>query len=675
MSNRLAIYLRVIPFITLSLFAKNDILLIDTNGIQSSINWIAGIPNDNHFLAATEESAILGNRGITARWDLRYAGKLYANCKTSFMKRAWFRFFVRLDSFYVPAKPQRINNMTFHSLNVSEAERAEYRRSLIKFDFILSSEKELQPTIQMTLQASADRTKNSIALVKIDSGTVYCIEVFLDFFSNESLTTAFYVDGKQLLHKSEQFSDPRNHFLFSWSNHGDFDIETRAALSMDEFTVSDKRIYTIPPKPKATSYAIRNDSLFLECTPFQSNYIEERQKCTEWKLFPDSLSIFPLFHAIDSDPFFFHRRPVSMPLCSGKYFWSVRFKNSFNCWGEWRIDSFNMTNEIIKSAPKYIDDVFISNLNGKNRYSEIKKDKWYKLNVQINNKFNPKKLWYLIGWMNDSSYTLGSLAAKGGVFLPSSNYIFNVTFNHDTAYFFEKKSPNSTLSSKLPTDSMGLYTIANYSVTALDDSIGSIISFPFRLLESANTGLWRIAFSTAEVTQDSNNSAYDAFSPLSFHRITVVDNTQNKRKISVIALSLIAISAIIIFTLFKRKEMSTTNIPAIPNMKEISLNNDYERIISILRENLDGKYNSEAIRIMLKLSKFRFYHILKQKKATIPMLLNGYRIEKAKKLLNETDTSISEVAYLSGFNELQTFLKTFKTLEGTTPGLYRKNKK
>ncbi|MDK2798715.1 MAG: two-component system, response regulator YesN [Clostridiales bacterium] len=51
--------------------------------------------------------------------------------------------------------------------------------------------------------------------------------------------------------------------------------------------------------------------------------------------------------------------------------------------------------------------------------------------------------------------------------------------------------------------------------------------------------------------------------------------------------------------------------------------------------------------------------------------LNGSRIEKAKQLLKNTRLPVKEVGFRVGFNNIQTFMRTFKKYEGITPGQYR----
>jgi YesN/AraC family two-component response regulator len=51
--------------------------------------------------------------------------------------------------------------------------------------------------------------------------------------------------------------------------------------------------------------------------------------------------------------------------------------------------------------------------------------------------------------------------------------------------------------------------------------------------------------------------------------------------------------------------------------------------------------------------------------------LNEIRIEKAKELLKETKLTVKEIGFRVGFNNIQTFMRTFKKYEGITPGQFR----
>lgn len=54
--------------------------------------------------------------------------------------------------------------------------------------------------------------------------------------------------------------------------------------------------------------------------------------------------------------------------------------------------------------------------------------------------------------------------------------------------------------------------------------------------------------------------------------------------------------------------------------------------------------------------------------------VQDYRIRQAEKLLTETNLSVTEIAYATGFSGSAYFGKVFKNLTGKTPGNYRKGK-
>lgn len=54
--------------------------------------------------------------------------------------------------------------------------------------------------------------------------------------------------------------------------------------------------------------------------------------------------------------------------------------------------------------------------------------------------------------------------------------------------------------------------------------------------------------------------------------------------------------------------------------------------------------------------------------------LNGYRIERAKQLLEHSGMTVTDIGYKTGFNSAQSFIRVFKKHEGETPGQYRLRK-
>jgi AraC-like DNA-binding protein len=56
---------------------------------------------------------------------------------------------------------------------------------------------------------------------------------------------------------------------------------------------------------------------------------------------------------------------------------------------------------------------------------------------------------------------------------------------------------------------------------------------------------------------------------------------------------------------------------------------------------------------------------------TLPQLFNEYRIQDAKRLLQETDAPVKTICEEVGFNSIASFNRVFRDMEGATPGQYR----
>ena len=75
----------------------------------------------------------------------------------------------------------------------------------------------------------------------------------------------------------------------------------------------------------------------------------------------------------------------------------------------------------------------------------------------------------------------------------------------------------------------------------------------------------------------------------------------------------------------------------------------------------------------LKLNKYYFSHYFKRCMGySFHSYLTFTRVNFAKRLLIETKMPITDVAFRSGFNSLQTFNRVFKASTGFTPGNYRR---
>ncbi|MEK6495359.1 AraC family transcriptional regulator [Myroides odoratimimus] len=98
------------------------------------------------------------------------------------------------------------------------------------------------------------------------------------------------------------------------------------------------------------------------------------------------------------------------------------------------------------------------------------------------------------------------------------------------------------------------------------------------------------------------------------------------------------------------------------------------RVASLIEQNL---YNPICITTLSKTSGLNEYKLKKGFKQLYGMSMTNYlqnvRMSKAKILLQETDKTISEIAYELGFSHSQHFHRAFKKTFDTVPSVFKKN--
>jgi AraC-like DNA-binding protein len=84
-----------------------------------------------------------------------------------------------------------------------------------------------------------------------------------------------------------------------------------------------------------------------------------------------------------------------------------------------------------------------------------------------------------------------------------------------------------------------------------------------------------------------------------------------------------------------------------------------------------GEISLETISHHLEISPRQLRHQLNLAGTSLQRIINHYRKSLSKQLLSQTDESIAEIVYLTGFSEPSTFYRAFKRWEGMTPIEYR----
>lgn len=96
------------------------------------------------------------------------------------------------------------------------------------------------------------------------------------------------------------------------------------------------------------------------------------------------------------------------------------------------------------------------------------------------------------------------------------------------------------------------------------------------------------------------------------------------------------------------------------------------QVLEYINEYLHQDIKLSDLANLLGMSRFHFCHLFKQSIGIAPyQYLIQQRIERAKQLLKQTDSSITDIALLCGFNSHSHLSKQFRQITGITPKAYR----
>lgn len=121
------------------------------------------------------------------------------------------------------------------------------------------------------------------------------------------------------------------------------------------------------------------------------------------------------------------------------------------------------------------------------------------------------------------------------------------------------------------------------------------------------------------------------------------------------------------------RELPVKPVSSIEMAKRYYYRQILDRIFSYTHRN----YNFPDITLeraaeVASLSKFYFTHFFKEQTGqTFHIYLSKLRIRHAQEFLIQSDMTITDIAYLSGFASIKTFNRLFKTYVGVSPSSYR----
>lgn len=123
---------------------------------------------------------------------------------------------------------------------------------------------------------------------------------------------------------------------------------------------------------------------------------------------------------------------------------------------------------------------------------------------------------------------------------------------------------------------------------------------------------------------------------------------------------------LLIANILKQKNPITIEIKSRPKI-------NISKVIDVITTNLDKQFTIEGLAKTVRYSEaYLMREFKKATNSTIFEFINKQKIERAKIMLTSTEDNVSLIAYKSGYNNVNYFIKKFKQYVGTTPFDYRK---
>ena len=129
-----------------------------------------------------------------------------------------------------------------------------------------------------------------------------------------------------------------------------------------------------------------------------------------------------------------------------------------------------------------------------------------------------------------------------------------------------------------------------------------------------------------------------------------------------------------LFAILLRRGLEEKSAPA-PHADILRAYILIEPALKYIRNNYSEELNTDKLASLCKISKYHFCRTFKTvTKKTAMEYLRDYRLEVADVMLGNTDKSVTLVAELSGFSDVNYFCRCYKARYGTTPSSKRKAK-
>lgn len=377
-------------------------------------------------------------------------------------------------------------------------------------------------------------------------------------------------------------------------------------------------------------------------------------------------------------------------ILSGKsYYARVRHRANNGWWSEWSAPLFFKTPAVVRKdadllsgLPELRDFVFTE--VGKTKpVVQIQKGKWYDFYVYMRDAKGASALNFADVWMvaDPEENALGNYENRGGVYKKVANEIITFSLSERSTIYIKAKenSPEWTFISGKP----GFY-VDDDSVRCFFDTSRNWVRARVRLLQDLKSGPLVVRGFVAN--KESKPSRI-------YSKLFTIASPETTGKISIIDYSVIVLSIVIfLFAIFifyqyeQNRKLRRKTIPQtrqgpkeIPDeMIDLPVPGDsphsekIKKVQEFIFTNLGDPLSRADIAKALNVSPVYLSNFFsKETGKTLSHYINEVKVNRAKKLLKETNLNITEIAFGLGYGSLFHFSYVFRQIEKISPKKYR----
>ncbi|MFH1761770.1 MAG: helix-turn-helix transcriptional regulator [bacterium] len=432
---------------------------------------------------------------------------------------------------------------------------------------------------------------------------------------------------------------------------------------IDEVMVSDEPLRPLPNPPEVL---LKENKLYF------SLYNDTGIIGIQWQISSNNTWNYPVYESgLENLSVFSPSKPVPwLYLEPGhNYFVRSRARNSSGLWSGWGVPvyfptpSYTQRDSLSKGINNIGLEIFFSDSLSLKKIGGSVRDRWIILNTKFSSRREFKLQRYAEVWISFAENNLTNPLQRNLFEYTDYNYMIILHLNNST---FSVKNHKTSVHW---TSANG--KVLNY-VNGKDykaDSSQACISFPFKFDSDALLGPWILN----AVSYDQNERASKIFRQpflLSEHAAEIPEKTGFLRLFLLgFALFFAAVAGYFLIRRLKKSEILSKQMIGDDNIKNPAV----KQVINYTKENyLDPGLSQEKAAAQLNLTKKYLGRLFKiHMHTTFSNFLNSLRINKAKELLEDSNQSVTNIAYKCGYENLDTFLKVFKRNTGETPKEYR----